>query len=353
MAKRQESPAMRLDLVIDEYKRDLRRREVQPKSIGNYDKVFSLALRFWEKRLGRPPMLDDFTLKQAEAFLDFLLERGKMHPRNGTLLGQPLAPETLRTYIRTIKILSNWLVAPKQRYTKENRLALLALPRKAHTYKLPLSVDEMQALITACDVTTALGSRDLAILLTFLDGGLRAAELMALHVGDVNSESGQIFIVSGKGRKSRMVTVGDDTKRMLRRYVFYRDAVAGHPPSNDDPFFQTDDGKAIHYDGLRNWLIRLKTRAGVPRAFIHLLRHTSAVRTLEVPGSDIFTLQAKLGHADIATTRRYLNMTSEKLSERQRTFSPIDHLGLDGMMHLVPPEKTDRRMWHQRKPPKG
>ena len=91
--------------------------------------------------------------------------------------------------------------------------------------------------------------------------------------------------------------------------------------------------------------------AGVERAFPHLMRHTSAVHTLEVPGSDLVTLQEKLGHADITTTRRYLHMTNERLSERQRTFSPIDHLQLKGLMRLVPPEKTDGKLFHR--PRKG
>ncbi len=55
-----------------------------------------------------------------------------------------------------------------------------------------------------------------------------------------------------------------------------------------------------------------------------LLRHTSAVDTLDV-GADLRTFQLKLGHASIVTTQRYLNMASDRLSERQRAFSPIDH----------------------------
>jgi integrase/recombinase XerD len=353
MTKRAKPPVLRLDLVIEEYERDLRRREIQPKTICNYRKVLSLASRCWEARLQRPPTLDDFTLKQAEAFLDFLIERGKLHPTGLRSLGQPLSPFTMRAYVRALKVFATWLAAPKQHYTDDNRLELLPMPRRTNIYKLPLDVKEIQALINACDVTSALGSRDLAILLTFLDGGLRAAELMALRVVDVDVESGQVFIVSGKGRKSRMVTVGEDTRRILRRYAFFRDAVAGVPSSTDAPFFQTDDGKPFRYDGLRNWLIRLRTRAGVPRVFLHLLRHTSAIRTLEVPGSDLFTLQAKLGHSDISTTRRYLHMTSEKLSERQRTFSPVDHLGLDGLMRLPSPEKGNKRLWHKRNTKEG
>jgi hypothetical protein len=210
----------------------------------------------------------------------------------------------------------------------------LPLPKEPEIFKLPLEKSEIQALIDVCDPTTTLGTRDLALLLLLLDGGLRASELTGLLVGHVNVDEGQIFIASGKGRKSRTVTIGTDAKRMLARYAFFRDAQARTPASADAPFFHNLQGNALQYEALRKWLVRLKRRAGVTRSFLHLLRHTSAVQTLEVPGADLFTLQAKLGHADIATTRRYLRMTREQLSARQRTFSPIDHLCLDGLMRL-------------------
>jgi len=384
--------ALRLDLALDEYERDLRRREIAGHTIRNYRKVLDLALRFWREQLGREPTLDDVTLRAGEAFIDHLLDRGKLtawaHGGEATRVatraattsrvaatdpramdtGQvhtgdvheggndeqrerpekgALSVESVRCYVRTLKAFSAWLAAPKQRYTPNNRLKLLPMPRKSQTYKLPLDTGEMQALIDACDVTSALGSRDLALLLLFLDGGLRAGEICALRVGEVNLDDGQVFVACGKGRKSRLVTLGADTSRLLARYAFFRDALADERARPEDPFFQTAQGRHFSYEALRKWLIRLKGRADIPRAFPHLLRHTSAVRTLEVPGADLVTLQEKLGHADIATTRRYLHMTSEQLSARQRSFSPIDHLGLDGLMRLVPPEKTDGRLFHR------
>ncbi len=383
--------ALRLDFALDEYERDLRRREIAAHTIRNYRKVLDLALRFWRQQLAREPTLDDVTLRSGEAFIDHLLDRGKLStwahggeatraatretatPQVTTQVtatgvravaakqadpgGAPvekerpekgaLSVESVRCYVRTLKAFSGWLAAPKQRYTPENRLALLPMPRKSQTYKLPLDTREMQALIDACDVTSALGSRDLALLLLFLDGGLRAGEICGLRVGEVNLEDGQVFVACGKGRKSRLVTLGADTSRLLARYAFFRDALAEERAQPEDSFFQTAQGQPFTYEALRKWLIRLKDRAGVLRAFPHLLRHTSAVRTLEVPGADLVTLQEKLGHADIATTRRYLHMTSEQLSARQRSFSPIDHLGLDGLMRLVPPEKTDGRLFHR------
>jgi site-specific recombinase XerD len=106
-------------------------------------------------------------------------------------------------------------------------LALLPLPKAEDTFKLPLEQQEVQALLDVCDTQTVWGSRDLAILLTYLDGGLRVMDLAYLQVGEVNLEMGTLFIAAGKGRKSRNVTIGEHTKRMLRRYAFLRAAPRG------------------------------------------------------------------------------------------------------------------------------
>jgi hypothetical protein len=82
-------------------------------------------------------------------------------------------------------------------------------------------------------------------------------------------------------------------------------------------------GRAFTYRGLRGWLQRLGERASVPRAHLHLFRHTSAVDTRDA-GAALRTVQLKLSHASIAT-QRYLNRASQRLSERQRAFSPVDH----------------------------
>ena len=351
-------PVLPLALLIEEYLRDLRRRSIAAKTIRDYQQVLRLAIAFWQQHFGRPPTLDDVTAKSAEAFLDHLLERGEIHWRHPEIpTGEPLARATLRTYVRTLKVFASWLADERQAYTPNNRLRRLAMPRPDRTHKQPLNAEEIAALVGVSDASTLMGTRDQAMVLTLLDAALRASELIDLAVGQVNLESGQLFIASGKGDKTRTVTVGKNTKRSLRRYALFREALLGAPANPAEPSFQTDAGTPFKYFGLRAWLVRLKKRAGVTRAFPHLLRHTSAIRTLEVPGSDLFTLKEKLGHADIATTLRYLNMTTEKLSERQRAFSPVDHIGVGGPKRALPPEKTDGRLWHQqpttRRTPRG
>src|SRR5262245_9629816 len=251
-------PAMALAWAMEEYERDLRRTGLAAKTIGDYHKVLHLALRCWESHLGHTPTLDDFTVRLGEVFTDWLRSRGRLSRWHGVdPAGKPLSEETIRTYLRAVKAFSSWLVAPKQRYTEENRLHLLALPKEPETYKLPLEKREIQALIDVCDPTTLLGTRDLALLLALLDGGLRASELTSLLVGHVNIDDGQLFIAAGKGRKSRTVTVGADARRLLARYAFFRDSQAGTSSSPDAPFFRNVKGGALRYEALRKWLIRL------------------------------------------------------------------------------------------------
>src|SRR5215470_7823610 len=76
-------PALRLDLAIDEYERDLARRAISAETIRNYRKVLDLALRFWQEQLGRVPTLDDVTVRAGEAFLDHLRERGQLSRWHG------------------------------------------------------------------------------------------------------------------------------------------------------------------------------------------------------------------------------------------------------------------------------
>jgi site-specific recombinase XerD len=252
-------PALRLDLVIEEYTRDLARQQLSPKTIKGYANVLDLARRFWERQLGHPPTLDDVTVKNAEAFLDHLRERGKIaHWQTQRPAGKPLSVETVRTYVRSLTVFASWLHDPKQGYTADQRLALLPMPRKGDVQKMPLDTHEVEALLAACDTTTVLGSRDHALLLTLLDGSLRASEVTGLSVGEVNLEKGTLFIRFGKGQKSRTVALGANTRRVLRRYAFLRDA--SHPlglATPEAPFFQTDDGRRFRYEGLRRWFTRL------------------------------------------------------------------------------------------------
>jgi integrase/recombinase XerD len=318
------SPELLLELIIEEFIFDTQQKTSDGSTPRAYRQPLRLFVRFLTEALGRPPWLSDFTLAAVQRWATSLQERPKWE-RGGLSVGKkPLAVETRRTYLRTLRTFSNWLPRPPHTYCDEAPLKHLTLPRASQTYKLPLTEDEVTRLILAAKEDTVFGARDTAMLLFLMDSATRAMELCRLRIGDVTLQTGLVLVARGKGNKTRAVTVGDETRLALRRYAVMRDSQHGAVRSPEDPFFETVNGSFFTYYGLRSWLKRVSARAAVPRAHLHLLRHTSAVDTLDV-GADLRTLQLKLGHASIVTTQRYLNMASDRLSERQRAYSPIDH----------------------------
>ncbi len=315
--------------------------------------MLRVFLAYLEQQLARPPRLSDFTLPVVQEWAISLQRRPKWE-RGGLAVGdQPLAVESRRSYLRTLRTFSNWLPKPPHRYCDEPPLAHLLLPRAADTYKFPLTTEELSRLLAAAKEDSVFGARDTAMLLFLVDSATRASELSHLRIGDVTLQTRLALVARGKGNKTRAVTVGEETRLALRRYAVLRDSRAGASRSPEAPFFQTMRGKAFTYYGLRNWLRQLSERAGVPRAHLHLFRHTSAVDTLDV-GGDLRTLQLKLGHASITTTQRYLNMASQRLSERQRAFSPVDHLKLgDRAKGAKAPLPLWRREERREQPPEN
>lgn len=129
-----------------------------------------------------------------------------------------------------------------------------------------------------------------------------------------------------KGRRPRLMALGSETIRALRRYALLRDGQQGETAAPDEPFFRTVSGTVFTYYGLRSWPRRLERDTGAPHVYLHLLRHTSAIETLDA-GADVRRVQLKLGHADIRTTQSYLNMAADKIGQLQHAFSPVDCLG--------------------------
>jgi integrase/recombinase XerD len=334
-----------LELVVEEFLYACQ-QALSADSLRSYRGVLRVFCAYLEEQLGRASRLGDFTLPSVQRWAMSLQQRPRWEQGGRTVGTKPVAVETRRTYLRTLRTFSNWLVKPPHTYCAEPPLRHLLLPRASDTFKLPLTEEELARLLAAAAEDSVFGARDIAMLLLLIDGAVRARELCRLRIGDVTLQTGLLLVARGKGNKTRAVTVGDETRLALRRYAVVRDSVQGADRSPEAPFFQTLHHRAFGYDGLRSWLRRITARAGVPRAHLHLFRHTSAVDTLDA-GADVRTVQLKLGHASIATTQRYLNMASKRLSERQKEFSPVDRLKLTQSARGERAKQPDTPLWRR------
>jgi integrase/recombinase XerD len=192
--------------------------------------------------------------------------------------------------------------------------------------KLPefLSVEEVDHLLAAPDRRSDRGARDGAMLETLYATGLRVSELVKLRISDVNFDAGYL-VTMGKGKKERLVPLGEVALASLRAYVettrprFLRPTVAARA---GDALFLTRLGRKMTRQGFWKLLGRYAVAAGIrKRISPHKLRHSFATHLVE-RGADLRAVQAMLGHADIGTTEIYTHVSRGHLRAVYDKFHP-------------------------------
>jgi integrase/recombinase XerC len=158
--------------------------------------------------------------------------------------------------------------------------------------------------------------RNLAILELFYSTGMRLSELQGLNRGDLDMLSQQVK-VRGKGRKERIIPVGDHAIRALREYEYKRDQVVQSVGRGADrtAVFVTAAGKRVGVRAVQKavsaFLDRIDEDAGLS---VHSLRHTFATHLLDA-GADLRAVQELLGHSSISTTQIYTHTSVERLKQ--------------------------------------
>jgi integrase/recombinase XerC len=221
-----------------------------------------------------------------------------------------LAPVSVAGYVRTLRVLGNWLLA--EGLAEAAALRGLRRPRVPHKVIEPVADDVLRRLLAISSV------RDRAIVLLMIDTGLRVSEVASLRLGDLRPDG--TLKVRGKGSRERMVPAGSTARQAIVRYLGQRG-----PGQPDDALFLGRRGE-ISTRGLQHMLRRLKARVGVTgRLSPHSLRHTFA-RSYLVNGGDAFSLQRILGHETLDMVKRYVALTDTDLTARHRAASPADYL---------------------------
>jgi integrase/recombinase XerD len=197
----------------------------------------------------------------------------------------------------------------------------LRAPRAVKALPKFLTVDEVDALIAAPDVGTPRGLRDRAMIELLYATGLRVTELVSLKVADVNLHEGYLTTV-GKGRKERLVPLGEEAASWVRRYVQDgRPALLGGRASAR-LFVRARAGGALSRIGFWKILRAHGQRAGLTAPLSpHILRHSFATHLLE-RGADLRAIQVMLGHATLSTTQIYTHILDARLRTLYDRFHP-------------------------------
>jgi integrase/recombinase XerC len=188
-------------------------------------------------------------------------------------------------------------------------------PKLGRTLPTHFERAELEAVFAQAGLAAAPGEfrplRDLAMLELFYSSGLRLAELAGLNLDDIDLVSDQVK-VRGKGRKERIVPLGQHAAGALRRYYRVREArVAGR--GQRGAVFVNQRGGRLTPRGVQ--LAMKALFAGLPRAaelHVHALRHSFATHLLDA-GADLRAVQELLGHASLSTTQVYTHTSVERL----------------------------------------
>lgn len=171
----------------------------------------------------------------------------------------------------------------------------------------------------------AWGIRDRAIIETFYATGIRRQELGALDLYDVDLEQGTLMVREGKGKRDRLLPIGERACAWIEKYVMEvrPTLVTG---DSELALFLDDKGTRFSPHQLSDKVKTYLQEAGITKpGACHLFRDTMATLMLE-NGADIRFIQAMLGHADISTTTIYTQVSIRTLKEVYSRTHPAKHV---------------------------
>jgi integrase/recombinase XerD len=149
--------------------------------------------------------------------------------------------------------------------------------------------------------------------------------LSALKVGDVDLKTGKVLVKHGrlggaKGGKGRTVFLGKAPRRVLWRYLAERE----DGEESDAPLFLVKYDRPMNKNALRIFIVHLGEKAGVKKCHPHRFRHRFALTYLRA-GSDVFTLQALLGHSTLDMVKHYERLAEIDIEQAHQRASPADN----------------------------
>jgi integrase/recombinase XerC len=196
---------------------------------------------------------------------------------------------------------------------KKNPAKLVATPKLPRRLPRFLSVDEIFALVERPREDSFTAVRDRAVLELLYASGLRVSELAGLRTGDLQMDEGLVRAM-GKGKKERIVPVGEKALAALRAYLPARAALGALGPPGD-ALFLGRRGTPLTDRSLRRIVVkyaRLLALSG--KVSPHTIRHTFATHLLQ-GGADLRTIQELLGHSSLSTTQKYTHLDVTRLMD--------------------------------------
>lgn len=245
--------------------------------------------------------LDAITSHSIKAYLVHLQDRG-------------LTDHSQHDYIRPVRTFLSYCV--RDELLEETPFKRVKLPKIADDLPVVLSDQEIKVALQKVK-----HQRNRMIVRFILDSGVRAAELLALNVGDVDIQTGVVTVHMGKQQKGRLTSIGATTRKELKRYLLLRKS-----PGPKEPLIASlTKDRRLKMVGLMHAFKKMQRETSIDHLTAHTLRRTMATKALE-NGMDGYLLSRMLGHADLQMLRKYARITKKSVQQAGEMYSVVDNL---------------------------
>lgn len=313
---------LKIDDLLNAYKRDLQAANRSPKTISWYLEILRRFFGFLDSRKLTKP-IREIGRDDLRAYISHLQSVSKW--ANSRYIKQNkgnLSAYSIQGQVRAIKAFWSWLY--REEYLLENPLIKVPLPSVPQTLVKTLDTDQLKTLLAAIDRRTPLGAKYYCILLLLLDTGVRISELVSIKLDDLDLINGFVKVF-GKGRRERVVPFHKVTRRELRHYIdVFRPGLCA---SDSRYLFPKWDGAHISVNSVQQYIKRLAIKAGLQgvKCSPHIFRHSFATTFIAKGGTD-FALMDILGHASLQPTQKYVHLRSADLQRQHNRFTPLGDL---------------------------
>ncbi|MCG7345368.1 tyrosine-type recombinase/integrase [Sporosarcina sp. ACRSL] len=298
---------------------------VRPRTIDNYREHIRYLSDYLRTKLGYEVVYaNDLTSDVIRSYIQYLRTEKPRYEgaegRKDNRIG--LSVNTINIRLRTLRTMCRFWA--KEGITETNAMETVKNVVGDTVEEVPgISDDGIDSLLASYDVNNFAEWRDKILVMLLLDTGLRITEAVSLTVDNVDYRLNTVYVPSqvAKNRRMREVPMSREVAKLLRALHEESCGYFGESPY----IFHNAYGEPFTAGAFRTRLNRRKKRLGFPRLSPHMFRHTFC-RNYLLNGGDLFTLQKIVDHADIDTTRKYVQMDDEHVRQQHNKYSPVRRL---------------------------
>jgi integrase/recombinase XerD len=280
-------------------------KSLSPNSIDAYLRDFSKFIQFLELK-SLNPSATEVEVHHIQDFMAWLFDI-------------EIGARSQARILSGIKAFFNYLLM--EEVVTTNPTLLVEGPKLGMKIPEVLSIEDIDVIIGAIDLSSKEGERNRAILETLYGCGLRVSELTQLKISNLLFEEGFVR-VTGKGNKERIVPIGKSAMKFIRYYFEHRRNHQEVKKEAEDIVFLNNRGASLSRVMIFTIIKRLCEKANISKVVSpHTFRHSFATHLID-GGADLRAIQEMLGHKSITTTEIYTHLDRQYLREAITQFHP-------------------------------